>query len=242
MSPEHATPTNSEPERASSVRGYRYFDLLLAAFVATLLCSDLIGAGKVTSLGGVTFGAGILFFPISYAFNDVLTEVYGFKRARKAVWAGFGALVFAALMSWGVLALPPAPAWHAQSAYEMTFGSTPRIVAAELAAFFVGELTNAYVLAKLKVRTQGRYLWMRTIGSTAVGEVLDTLLFYPIAFAGSWEPRLLVTVMVSNYVLKVFWEILATPATYAIVGFLKRAEGEDYFDRDTHFSPFSLET
>jgi uncharacterized integral membrane protein (TIGR00697 family) len=241
VSPLHEAPASDAPSGSSIPRHYRYFDMLLAAFVATLLCCNVIGSGKVTSLGGYTFGAGILFLPMSYAFNVILTEVYGFKRARKAVWAGFGALAFAALMSWGVLALPPAPAWHAQSAYEMTFGSTPRIVAAELLAFFVGELTNAYVLAKLKILTQGRQLWLRAIGSTAVGEALDTLLFYPIAFAGIWEPRLLLTVILSTYVLKGVWQVLATPAIYAVVGFLKRAEGEDHDDRNTRFSPFSLE-
>lgn len=221
-------------------RQYRYYDLLLGAFVATLLCADLIGVGKVTTVAGFTFGAGILFFPISYAFNDVMTEVYGYKRSRRMVWVGFGALAFAAFMAWAVLALPPAASWKNQAAYEIAYGSTPRIVLASLAAFWAGELTNSFVLAKLKVKTEGRMLWLRTIGSTAVGEVVDTLIFYPIAFYGLWDNALLFTVMQSNYVLKVLWEVAATPLTYVIVGFLKRAEHEDYYDRETDFNPFSI--
>jgi uncharacterized integral membrane protein (TIGR00697 family) len=222
-------------------RHYRYFDLLMAAFVATLLCAHLIGAGKITLLGGVTFGAGILFSPISYAFNVVLTEVYGYQRTRKVVWAGLGSLVFASFMCWGVLALPPAPIWHAQSALQTTFGITPRMVAAELLSFFWGQLASAYVLAKLKVRLKGRHLWLRAFASSLVGAAVDTLLFYPIAFSGGWETRLLMTVMVSSYVLMVFWEVLALPATYLMVVFLKRTEAEDHFDVTTNFSPFSLE-
>lgn len=234
--------TASVPLPQAQPRTYKYYDLLMAAFVATLLCADLIGAGKVTTVAGFTFGAGILFFPISYAFNDVMTEVYGYKRSRKVVWAGLAALVFASFMCWGVVSLPPAADWKNQAAYEIAYGSTPRIVLAELVAFFVGELANAFVLAKLKIATNGKHLWVRTIGSTVVGEVLDTLLFYPIAFYGLWEPSLLMTVMTSNYVLKVVWEVLATPATYAIVGFLKKVEHEDYYDRNTDFNPFSLQT
>jgi uncharacterized integral membrane protein (TIGR00697 family) len=221
-------------------RSYRYYDILMAAFVATLLCADLIGVGKVTTVAGFTFGAGILFFPISYAFNDVMTEVYGYKRTRRVVWAGFAALTFAAFMCWAVLALPSAAGWKNQAAYEIAYGSTPRIVLASLTAFWAGELTNSFVLAKLKVRTEGRMLWLRTIGSTAIGEVVDTLIFYPVAFYGLWDNALLFTVMQSNYTLKVMWEVVATPFTYAIVGFLKKAEHEDYYDRDTDFNPFSI--
>jgi queuosine precursor transporter len=221
-------------------RTYRYYDLVMAAFVTVLLCANLIGAAKVAQLWGVTFGAGVLFFPISYVFGDVLTEVYGYARARKVVWAGFGALIFASFMTWAVLAFPPAPGWPHQAAFQTVFGSTPRIVLASLVAYFCGEFTNSFVLAKMKVRTGGRFLWMRTIGSTIAGEAVDSLIFYPLAFVGIWSNDLVVRVMISNYLLKCGWEAVMTPITYRVVNALKRAEHEDYYDRDTNFTPFSL--
>ena len=224
-----------------SRRVYKYYDLVMALFVTILLCSNLIGAAKVARVGGFTFGAGVLFFPISYIFNDVLTEVYGYARARKVVWAGFGAIIFASFMSWVVVTLPPASGWNDQKAYETVFGQTPRIVFASLTAFFVGEFANSYVLAKLKIKTEGKYLWVRTIGSTIVGEGVDSLVFYPVAFLGVWEPSLVVQVMISNYTIKVLWEAIVTPVTYKVVNFLKKAEHEDYYDRDTDFTPFSIE-
>ena len=214
----------------------------MAAFVTVLLCANVIGAAKVAELGGFTFGAGVLFFPISYVFGDVLTEVYGYARARKVVWAGFGALAFASFMSWAVLAFPPAAGWPHQAAYETVFGGTPRIVLASLVAYFCGEFCNSYVLAKMKLRTSGRMLWSRTIGSTIVGEAVDSLVFYPLAFYGVWQPELVLRVMLTNYTLKVLWEVVMTPVTYQVVNFLKRAEAEDYFDRATNFTPFSLRT
>ena len=223
-------------------RSYRYYDLVMAAFVTVLLCANVIGAAKVAEIGGFVFGAGVLFFPISYVFGDVLTEVYGYARARKVVWAGFGALAFASFMSWAILAFPPAEGWPHQGAYETVFGSTPRIVLASLMAYFSGEFCNSYVLAKMKLASEGRQLWTRTIGSTIVGEAVDSAIFYPVAFFWVWEPELLWRVMVSNYLLKVLWEALMTPFTYRVVNFLKRAESEDYFDRDTNFTPFSLQT
>lgn len=222
-------------------RLFKYYDLVMALFVTILLCSNVIGAAKVCTVWGFTFGAGVLFFPISYIFNDVLTEVYGYARARKVVWAGFGAIIFASFMSWVVVSLPPAAGWRDQGAYEAVFGQTPRIVFASLCAFFVGEFANSYVLAKMKIRTSGRHLWARTIGSTIVGEGVDSIVFYPAAFLGVWENRLVLTVMVSNYVIKVLWEAVITPFTYQVVGFLKRAEQEDYYDVDTDFTPFSIE-
>ena len=222
-------------------RLFKYYDLVMALFVTVLICSNVIGAAKVCTVWGFTFGAGVLFFPISYIFNDVLTEVYGYARARKVVWAGFGAIVFASFMSWVVLTLPPAMGWNDQRAYEAVFGQTPRIVFASLGAFFVGEFANSYVLAKMKILTSGRFLWSRTIGSTIVGEGVDSLVFYPVAFIGVWENRLVFTVMVSNYVIKVLWEAIVTPVTYRVVGFLKSAEQEDYYDVDTDFTPFSIE-
>lgn len=220
---------------------YKYYDLVMALFVTILLCSNIIGAAKVATVWGFTFGAGVLFFPISYIFNDVLTEVYGYARARKVVWAGFGAIIFASFMSWVVVSLPPAMGWNDQKAYEAVFGQTPRIVFASLTAFFVGEFANSYVLAKMKVRTNGRLLWARTIGSTIVGEGVDSLVFYPAAFLGVWENSLVLTVMMSNYSIKVLWEAMITPVTYRVVAFLKRAEDEDYYDRKTNFTPFSIE-
>jgi queuosine precursor transporter len=222
------------------VKRFKYYDLIMAAFVTILLCSNIIGAEKVVSVAGFSFGAGILFFPISYFFNDILTEVYGYARSRKVVWAGFTALGFASFMAWVVVTLPPAAGWIHQNAYVIVFGQTPRIVIASLLAFFSGEFINSYVLAKTKIFTTGKFLWMRTIGSTVAGEAMDSIIFYPIAFYGFWPNNLLITVMLTNYVLKVSWEVVATPLTYKVVGFLKRKEDEDYYDRDTNFTPFSI--
>ena len=226
---------------SSDRRQYKYYDLVMATFVTVLICSNIIGAAKVSTVYGFTFGAGVLFFPISYIFNDVLTEVYGYAKARKVVWAGFGALIFASLMSFVVLALPPAADWAGQAAYQSVFGQTPRIVLASMAAFFVGELSNSYVLAKMKIRTKGRFLWLRTIGSTIIGEGVDSIVFYPVAFFGVWSNNLLIEVLISNYLIKVGWEALVTPVTYKVVAFLKRAESEDYYDYGTDFTPFSID-
>ena len=221
----------------------------MAAFVAVLLCSNLIGVHKVSSVnlpvyGEYIFGTGVLFFPLSYLFGDILTEVYGYARSRKVIWAGFGALIFASLMSYVVTSLPAARTMspEAKGAVDLIFGQTWRIVAASLFAFWAGEFVNSYVLAKMKIATAGKYLWMRTIGSTFAGEAVDSLIFYPIAFLGTWSNEQVISVMIGNYFLKVFWEVIATPFTYKIVGFLKRAEHEDHFDRDTDFNPFSLST
>ena len=235
-----------QPSPPSPPRSYKYYDLVMAAFVTVLLCSNLIGAAKaceVRVLGfNYTFTAGVLFFPISYIFGDVLTEVYGYARARKVVWSGFGALIFAAFMTFVVIRFPPAPEWSGQAAIESVFGATWRIVLASLVAYFCGEFCNSFVLAKMKIFTAGRFLWTRTIGSTIVGEAVDSLVFYPLAFLGEWETELVVRVMLTNYTLKVLWEVVMTPVTYRVVNFLKRAEREDYFDRGTNFTPFSLET
>lgn len=219
---------------------YKYFELVMAAFVCVLLCSNLIGASKQATLFDFRFGAGVLFFPISYIFGDVLTEVYGYARARRVVWAGFGAMIFASFMSWFVLALPPAEGWPHQAAFETVFGGTWRIVGGSLVAFFCGELCNSYVLAKMKIASKGKHLWMRTIGSTIVGEAVDTLIFYPIAFYGMWPNNQLVEVMMTNYALKTGWEVAVTPFTYIAVNWLKRAEHEDYYDYRTDFNPFTL--
>lgn len=223
-----------------SDRRYRYFDLVMAAFVTVLLCANLIGPAKIAQIGDVKFGAGVLFFPISYIFGDVLTEVYGYARTRRVVWTGFAALAFASVMSFVVLSFPPASDWPHQVAYETVFGSTWRIVLASLLGFWAGEFCNSYVLAKLKVFSQGRHLYRRTIGSTLVGQAADSLIFYSVAFLGTWPPGLVLQVMVTNYAIKCAWEALATPVTYPVVGWLKRAENEDYYDRETDFNPFRI--
>lgn len=228
-------------------RQLRYFDFVMAAFVTVLTLSNVIGAGKVAIvglpvIGDWPFGAGILFFPVSYVIGDVLTEVYGYGRARRCIWAGFAALLFMAAMSWVVVALPPAPDWTGQAAYEAVFGQVPRIVLASMAAFWAGEFVNSFVLARMKLLTRGRYLWTRTIGSTVAGQAVDSLIFYPLAFWGAagWTDALVVKVLLTQWALKVAWEALLTPATYAVVGFLKRREGVDVFDERTDFTPFRV--
>ena len=224
---------------AGARRHFRYFDYVMAAFVAILLLSNLIGASKLASVQGYTFGAGILFFPVSYVLGDVLTEVYGYANARRCVWAGFAALVFMAFMSYVVVAMPPASGWTGQAAYESVFGNTWRIVAASVIAFWAGEFVNSFVLAKMKILTGGRKLWTRTIGSTVFGQAVDSAIFYPIAFLGVWSNAQVLTVLVTNWGLKVLWEILLTPVTYAVVGWLKAREGVEVFDTGTDFSPFA---
>jgi queuosine precursor transporter len=221
----------------------------MAAFVAVLLCSNLIGVHKVSSVnlpfyGEYIYGAGVLFFPISYLFGDILTEVYGFARSRRVIWMGFGALIFASLMAYVVTSLPPAKTMSAeqQQAVNLIFGQTPRIVLASLLGFWMGEFVNSFVLAKMKLWSNGKHLWLRTIGSTFAGEFVDSLVFYPVAFLGLWSTEQVVSVMIGNYLIKVLWEALATPFTYKIVNFLKRAEHEDFYDKDTDFNPFKLES
>jgi len=226
-------------------RHFRYFDFVMAAFVSILLLSNVLGAGKVAevdlpAIGPWPFGAGILFFPIGYVIGDILTEVYGYARARRCIWAGTAALVFMAFMSWVVVALPPAPDWTGQAAYEQVFGQVPRIVFASIAAFWAGEFVNSYVLAKMKLWTGGKHLWTRTIGSTIAGQAVDSLIFYPLAFWGAqgWTHALVLKVLVTQWALKVSWEVILTPVTYVVVDFLKRREGIDLFDSDTNFTPF----
>jgi queuosine precursor transporter len=228
---------------------YKYFDLVMTAFVVVLLCSNLIGPAKgaqldLPILGVITFGAGVLFFPISYVFGDILTEVYGYARSRRVIWAGFAALLFASFMAWVVVSLPPAPWWKNQQAYEIAFGGAWRVALASLIAFACGEFVNSFVLAKMKILTAGKHLWSRTIGSTIFGEAVDSLLFYPLAFYGTGiiPDDKLPTVMLAQFVTKVGVEVAFTPFTYKIVNWLKRAEQEDYYDRNTDFNPFTLKT
>jgi len=231
----------------------RYYELVMVAFVVILVCSNLIGPAKIAQVdlpftppwsdtAVLVFGAGVLFFPISYVFGDILTEVYGYARSRRVIWAGFAALAFASFMAWVVVALPPAPFWKNQEAYEIAFGNAWRVALASMIAYFCGEFVNSFTLAKMKVLTRGRMLWTRTIGSTIVGEGVDSLLFYPLAFWGTGiiPDEALPKVMLAQFVAKVSVEVLFTPVTYALVGWLKRAEGIDHYDRDTKFTPFSL--
>jgi len=239
-------------EDAAALSGHRfkYYDFAMAATCVIFVCSNIIGAGKVASVAGFSVGAGVLFFPLSYVLGDVLTEVYGYARARRVVWAGFAAAAFAAGMAAFVTWMPPDESWNAdiggsdrQTAFVANFGQAPRIVIASILAFWAGELANAYVMARMKVWSGGKHLWRRTIGSTVVGQGIDSLIFYPLAFLGGadgWPAMLVLTVMVSNYALKVAWEALLTPITYRIVGILKRVEGVDVYDQETQFTPFSV--
>ncbi|MEA3013269.1 MAG: queuosine precursor transporter [Sphingomonadales bacterium] len=224
-------------------RPLRHFDYVMAAFVTVLLLSNVIGAGKIAAIplaggGEWAFGAGILFFPLSYVIGDVLTEVYGFARARRCIWAGFAGLVFMAAMAMVVVALPPARSWHGQEAYRQIFGKVPQIVFASILAFWAGEFVNSYVLARMKIRTKGRHLWSRTIGSTVAGQGVDSLIFYPVAFFGAMDAETIVWLGLTQWGLKVAWEAILTPATYAAVGWLKRREGVDVYDEGTDFTPF----
>lgn len=257
---------------------FRYYDLVMAAFVAILLLSNIIGAAKLTYVnvpfwpegwwpaadGTFIYGAGILFFPLGYVIGDVLTEIYGFAKARRVIWVGTGAMLFLAFMSYVVTALPAFGGWECaasgfggprpltstsdpaipggaicQSTYDSVFGSTWRIVVASITAFWAGEFVNSFVMAKMKVWTKGRALWTRTIGSTFVGQGVDSLIFYPVAFLGIWTTEAVITVMITNWALKVVWEAVLTPVTYVVVNRLKKAEGVDLFDLETDFSPFA---
>jgi len=233
---------------AGAPRNFRYYDFIMVAFVTVLICFNFIGAAKqavieLPLLGPTPFGAGVLFFPISYVFGDILTEVYGYGRDRRVVWAGFGALAFASFMAWVVVSLPPGPSGYMktyQPALEAVFGNAWRIALGSMIAFWCGSFVNSYVLAKMKIRTAGRWLWTRTIGSTVFGELVDSSLFYFIAFYGIWETSDILKVATAQYLLKTGWEIAMTPVTYRVVAFLKRAEREDYYDLNTNFTPFSV--
>lgn len=231
----------------AKARTYRYYDFVMVAFVVVLVCSNLIGPAKAAQLdlpliGAVTFGAGVLFFPISYIFGDILTEVYGYARARRVIWTGFAALLFAAIMAAVVVALPPAPTWENQKVYEIAFGNTWRIAGASMIAYFCGEFVNSFVLAKMKVATAGRYMRTRFVASTVAGEAVDSSLFYPLAFwnSGIMPNELVLTLVISQFVTKTLVEIAFLPLTTRIVTALKKVEQEDHYDRDTDFNPFTL--
>jgi len=220
-------------------RAYRHFDLIMVSFVAVMMISN-VASSKILALGPLTFDGGTLLFPVSYILSDILTEVYGYARSRRVIWAGFAANLLMAAMFAVVGALPPAEGWAHQKAYEAILSMTPRIVAGSLIAYFAGTFSNSWILAKMKVLTKGRWLWSRTIASTLVGEGIDTLLFVLIAFYGTLSGELLGAIIISNYFFKCGLEALATPITYRIVNGLKRVEKEDYYDRDTDFNPFKM--
>jgi queuosine precursor transporter len=222
------------------MKQYRFFTLITAAFVAVYLISNIASSAKWVSLGPFSFDSGTILFPISYIFGDILTEVYGYRKSREVIWCGFGALALMAIVFAIVGALPPAAGWENQDAYNKIFSTTPRIVIGSMVAYFAGEFSNSYLLAKMKLLTRGRWLFTRTIGSTIVGEGVDTLFFTFIGFAGVLPMSTLIAGIVSQYLFKVGFEVILTPVTYTIVGFLKRHEKTDVYDYKTNFNPFVL--
>lgn len=218
-------------------RNFKYFDVIMALFVAVLLISNLAST-KILSLGVFTFDGGTLLFPLSYIFGDILTEVYGYQRARKVIWTGFGAAILMSFVLWVVQILPAASDWPNQVAYESLLGFVPRIVVASLIAYFAGAFSNAFILSKLKIRSKGKYLWLRTIASTIIGEGIDTAIFCTIAFYGVFSQEVLISIIISNYVFKTSVEVFFTPITYSIVGFLKSKEQIDAYDNGINYNPF----
>ncbi len=217
---------------------FRHLDILINLFVVALMVSNLV-AGKIIAIGDLRVSGAQLLFPVTYIFGDIFTEVYGYAASRRAIWTGFVASAVLAGMGLIVVALPPAPEWHDQAAFEKVFYTVPRIVAGSLLAYWCGEFANAFVMAKLKLVTQGRHLWVRTIGSTAVGQFVDTIIVMLFVFGGKVDWGTLLTLIGSGYVFKVAYEVAATPLTYLIVNGLKRLEGVDIFDRSTDFNPFA---
>lgn len=220
-------------------RSYKYLDVVTAFTVAVVLISNVI-ANKITTIGPFTFSSDTLFFPLTYIFADILTEVYGYSKARRVFWLGLTSSILMVTIFLIVGKLPPAADWHNQDAYDRLLGLTPRIVIAGFIAYFVADFANNFVLAKMKIMTKGKYLWTRTIGSTMVGELCDTLLFTPLAFAGVFPNSMIITMIFSNYLFKTGIEVIFTPVTYMVVNWLKKQERENYFDIETNFSPFYL--
>ncbi|HBF40091.1 MAG TPA: transporter [Firmicutes bacterium] len=226
-------------------RQYRYFDLILGLFVAILIISNIVSVKAVTipllfTKIRFSFDGGTLLFPCSYIFSDVLTEVYGYEKSRRVIWSGFFGLALMALLVWIVGAIPPDPLWKMQGAYNELLMTAPRIAIASIIAYFAGEFSNSFILSRMKIWTRGQYLWTRTIGSTVVGELVDSALFVFIAFSGVWEQTLLMRVFISNYIFKTLYEIAATPLTYKVIGWLKKHENEDYYDYHADYNPFTL--
>jgi queuosine precursor transporter len=233
--------------RDARLSSFRFYDLLVHGFVVVLLISNLVGQ-KICEIPLFTWngepvvakisGAQLL-FPITYIFGDIFTEVYGYAASRRAIWIGFGACAVLALMGLFVVAIPAAPEWPNQAAFEAVFYTVPRFIVASLVAFWLGEFTNAYTLAKMKIWTQGKHLWTRTIGSTVTGQFVDTTVLILIAFGGHTPWPTMINLILSGYLAKVLYEAAATPVTYLVVGSLKRAEGVDVYDRETNFNPFA---
>jgi uncharacterized integral membrane protein (TIGR00697 family) len=216
---------------------FRYFDMLVSAFVAVLLVSNIV-APKLVAWGPLRFSGAQILFPVTYIFGDIFTEVYGYAGSRRAIWNGFFAAILLTAISSIIIALPAAPGWPHQQAYETVLGNMPRLIVASLIAYWAGEFANSFVMARMKVLTEGKHLWMRTIGSTAVGQAVDTVLVITIAFGGIWSLKDIVAVIFSGYTGKVLYEAAATPLTYWAVNTLKRIEGVDIIDSDTDFNPF----
>jgi len=223
--------------QVKEIRNYRYFDIIVGLFVAVLLISN-IASTKIVGIWRFTFDGGTIIFPLSYIFGDILTEVYGYRQSRRAIWIGFLSAAVMSLVLGLIGLMRPAEGWGLQEAYTAILGQTPRIVTASLIAYFAGEFSNSYILARMKVFTKGKWLAARTIGSTIAGQAIDTLIFVFIAFYGVFSNSLLLTIIVSNYIFKVLLEVAFTPLTYKIVNSLKRAEGVDHYDRKTNFNPF----
>ncbi|NBV98792.1 MAG: VUT family protein [Proteobacteria bacterium] len=229
------------------IRNYKFLNIITVIFVVILLLSNLIASIKITQIdlpfiGKVSFAAGLLFFPISYLVGDLLTEVYGYAKSRQVIWTGFISLIVSNILIKILVSLPPDPNWNLQSSYEAIFAMSFRVSIASMLAFFCGEFCNSYVVAKLKVLCEGKFTALRIIGSTVAGELVDTLIFYPLAFWGdpNFPPDLIFRIMIMNYLVKVIWEVIAYPGTKQLIKFLKRSENEDYYDRHTDFSPFHL--
>ena len=225
--------------KSEVVKQFKYLDIITVMFVAILLISN-VAATKIISFGSLASDAGIILFPLVYIFGDILTEVYGFKRSRRVIWLGFGANLLMALTLMIVNSLPPAPEWPFNEAWSNVLGMTPRIVLGSLSAYFAGEFVNSFILAKMKILTKGKKLWSRTIGSTVFGQLVDTVVMVFVAFYGVVPMKLLLSMIVTGYVLKCLVEILFTPVTYWVINFLKKKEHEDYYDYKTNFNPFLL--
>jgi uncharacterized integral membrane protein (TIGR00697 family) len=221
------------------MKPFKYLTTITAFFAVVLLISN-IASSKLTSFWGLTLDAGTILFPLTYIFNDILTEVYGYRVSRRVIWIGFGTSLLASIVFIIVGALPPSPDWGNQGAYEAILGLTPRIVIASLFAYLIGEFSNSYILAKMKIKMGGKKLWVRTIGSTLVGQLLDSTIFILIAFLGVFPNQVIISLIVSNYIFKVGIEVLMTPITYKSVSFLKKKEGVDVYDMDTKWNPFNI--
>jgi uncharacterized integral membrane protein (TIGR00697 family) len=221
-------------------RAFKYYDLLAGIFIVVLLISNLVGQ-KICAFGPFRVSGAQLLFPITYIFGDIFTEVYGYGGSRRIIWLGFLASGLMAALGVAIVALPPAPDWPNQQAFATVFGVVPRLVVASLIAYWCGEFANSFTLAKMKILTQGKWLWTRTVGSTVVGQAVDTVVLMIIAFGGTLQWSTIANLIVSGYLFKVGYEVLATPLTYAIVGFLKHSEGIDTFDYKTRFTPFATE-